>query len=340
MISTTTPAPSFAHLSALTDDKGIFEHAEFDRARREHGYCVDDVARALIVVSREPDQTSELTHLAETYLSFLEGALESDGRFHNRMAVSGALTDAPGTGDWWGRGIWALGELYSRTRSADHQRRAARAFFLASAPRSVDLRAMAFAGLGAAAVLQSGGANRSAHALLEDASAAVSDARVAVWSWPEDRLRYANAALAQVMIVAGAQLGRRDHLERGLGMLRFLLTVETAGDHLSVTGTAGRGPDEIGRRQFDQQPIEPAAIAEACASAFEVTADPTWLVGLELSWGWFVGRNDVGVSLFDPSTGAGFDGLNAAGRNENQGAESTIAALTTYQLARRFGVLD
>jgi len=340
VISTTTLAPSFAHLGALTDDRGLFEHAEFASARREHGYCVDDVARALIVVSREPDQTPELTRLAETYLRFLEDALESDGRFHNRMAVSGALTDAAGTGDWWGRGIWAFGELYSLARSTDHRRRAARAFALASAPRSADLRAMAFAGLGAAAVLQRDGVSHSARALLKDASAAVGDARVAVWSWPEDRLRYANAALAQVMIVAGSQLGRRDHLERGLGMLRFLLTVETAGEHLSVTGTAGRGPDELGRRQFDQQPIEPAAIAEACACAFEVTADPAWLVGLERSWGWFVGRNDVGVSLFDPSTGAGFDGLNAAGRNENRGAESTIAALTTYQLARRFGVLD
>ena len=301
---------------------------------------MDDVARALIVVSREPDQTPELARLAETYLRFLETALESDGRFHNRMAESGVLTDAPGTGDWWGRGIWALGELYSLTRSTDHRRRAARAFALASTPRSADLRAMAFAGLGAAAVLQGGRANHAARALLEDASTAVSDARVAVWQWPEDRLRYANASLAQVLIVAGSQLGRRDHLERGLGMLRFLLTVETAGDHLSVTGTAGRGPDELGQRQFDQQPIEPAAIAEACACAFQVTADPMWLVGLERSWGWFVGRNDVGISLFDPSTGAGFDGLHRAGRNENRGAESTIAALTTCQLARRSGLLD
>ena len=339
MISTTTLALSFAHLSAMTDERGVFEHAEFDTARREHGYCVDDVARALIVVSREPDQTPELSELAETYLRFLENALENDGGFHNRMAESGALTDAAGTGDWWGRGIWALGELYSLTRSTDHRRRAARAFALASTARSADLRAMVFAGLGAAAVLRGGGVNHGARALLEDASAAVADARVAVWSWPEDRLRYANAALAQVLIVAGAELGRRDHLERGLGMLRFLLTVETAGDHLSVTGTAGRGPDELGQRQFDQQPIEPAAIAEACACAFEVTGDPAWLVGLERSWGWFVGRNDVGVSLFDPSSGAGFDGLTAAGRNENRGAESTIAALATYQLARRFGVL-
>ena len=84
MISTTTLALSFAHLSAMTDERGVFEHAEFDTARREHGYCVDDVARALIVVSREPDQTPELSELAETYLRFLENALENDGGFHNR----------------------------------------------------------------------------------------------------------------------------------------------------------------------------------------------------------------------------------------------------------------
>jgi len=44
MISATALAPSYLHLMALTDERGIFEHAEYDLARREHGYCVDDVA--------------------------------------------------------------------------------------------------------------------------------------------------------------------------------------------------------------------------------------------------------------------------------------------------------
>jgi len=44
--------------------------------------------------------------------------------------------------------------------------------------------------------------------------------------------------------------------------------------------------------------------------------------------------------MFDPAVGAGYDGLHREGRNENRGAESTIAALATYQLARRFGILD
>ena len=39
-----------AHLQALTDEKGLFEHALGDVPRREHGYCVDDVARGLALL--------------------------------------------------------------------------------------------------------------------------------------------------------------------------------------------------------------------------------------------------------------------------------------------------
>jgi hypothetical protein len=340
MSRSTTFAPSYAHLSALTDVNGVFEHADHDLPRRDRGYCVDDVARALIVVSREPDQTPELFRLAEVYLRFLERALAPDGRFHNRMSPSGVFTDVPGTGDWWGRAIWALGEVHAAARSTGHRRRATRAFAVAGRVRSADLRAMAFAGLGAAALIRSGGGNALAWSLLGAASAEVFAARSSEWIWPEDRLRYANGVLPHILLAAGAQLGRREYRERGLELLRFLLTVESAGGRISATGTGGRGPDELGSRQFDQQPIEPAALAEACACAFEVTGDPTWLVGLESAWGWFAGRNDVGVALFDPTIGAGFDGLHPTRRNENRGAESTIAALATQQLARRFGVWD
>ena len=50
---------------------------------------------------------------------------------------------------------------------------------------------------------------------------------------------------------------------------------------------------------------------------------------------WFEGLNDTGVRMFDPETGGGFDGLEPAGVNENQGAESTIALIATLQDARR-----
>ena len=39
--------------------------------------------------------------------------------------------------------------------------------------------------------------------------------------------------------------------------------------------------------------------------------------------------------MHDPVSGGGFDGLERFGRNENQGAESTLALLSTLQQARR-----
>jgi len=332
-------APSYAHLAALTDRTSIFEHAEYDIPRRAHGYCVDDAARALVLVSREPDTTPLLEELSEVYLSFLERALSADGRVHNRMSEQGVFVDSAGVGDWWGRAVWAFGAVHAQSPSADHRARASQAFARAAAQRSADLRAMAFAAIGAAAVLQREAENPQARSLLEAAASLISAARCDSWTWPEERLRYANGVLPEALLAAGACLGREDYVTRGLELLTFLLAAESAGGHLSVAGTEGRAPEDEGPL-FDQQPIEPAAIGEACARAFEVTADPAWLAGVESAWGWFAGRNDAGIQMFDASVGAGFDGLHRAGRNENRGAESTIAALMTWQLARRFGVLD
>jgi hypothetical protein len=57
-----------------------------------------------------------------------------------------------------------------------------------------------------------------------------------------------------------------------------------------------------------------------------------------MTWGWFAGENDSGLPMMDPDTGAGFDGLEPGGRNENRGAESTMAAVSTYQRAHELGI--
>ena len=38
---------AWRHVLTMTDEIGIFEHADRDVPRREHGYCTDDVARLL-----------------------------------------------------------------------------------------------------------------------------------------------------------------------------------------------------------------------------------------------------------------------------------------------------
>jgi hypothetical protein len=41
------------------------------------------------------------------------------------------------------------------------------------------------------------------------------------------------------------------------------------------------------------------------------------------------------VPMYDPDTGGGFDGLTVTGRNANQGAESTLALMSTFQRGRK-----
>lgn len=327
--------PVFDHLCRLTDGRGLFEHARYRTPRREHGYCVDDVARGLVVTCREPAATGPVRGLVEQYLDFTLSALAPDGSCHNRMGVDGRWQDEPGTGDWWGRAVWGLGVAAARGPSAAVRARALAGFRSAARRRSGDLRAAVFAGLGAGELLLARPAEPAARALLRGCVDALpAPGAQEGWRWPEARLRYGNGALVEVLLLAGVTLPDAASGAAGLELLDILLAVETRDGHLSVTPVEGRGPQDVGPG-FDQQPIEVAALADACARAFDLTGDPRWSTAVELAWAWFTGDNDSGVVMFDERTGGGYDGLERGGRNGNQGAESTLAMLSTAQHARR-----
>jgi hypothetical protein len=135
------------------------------------------------------------------------------------------------------------------------------------------------------------------------------------------------------MIAAGTALRLPALSNHGLHLLDWLLDHETSGGHLSVT-PAGGGAEGAARPAFDQQPIEVAAIASACARAAAVDGDGRWAQGVAAAEAWFFGANDVGCAMWDPETGGAFDGLQATGPNLNQGTESGLALLATVQQAR------
>lgn len=325
---------SFAHLAAMTGEHGLYEHAAGREPRLEHGYCTDDVARALTVVVREPERTDELERLTGVYLMFLERAVSPGGDVHNRMSAAGQWTDQPSTGDWWGRAIAGLGSVVRHTPDSGIRARALRAFHRAARRSATDVRACAFAAIGAADVRKAAPDSAAARSLLVDCLARIPRRALSEWDWPEPRLRYANAALCRALIVGGDALGQDSTVADGIAMLTALLRIETSpAGQLSVTGTHGRAPGEPGPL-WDQQPIEPAVIADACADALIITGDARWAHETLRAWAWFVGENDAGTVMADPATGAGYDGLQPGGRNENCGAESTLAAISTHQNAR------
>lgn len=329
------PAPPFSHLARLTDDTGLFEHARYATVRREHGYCTDDIARGLVVTSREPHPTTAVTRLAECYLTFLAHAQDPAGAFHNRMTHDRRWLDEPGLGDWWGRALWGLGTAAARSPAPWIREEALVAFTRGATQRSPATRAMAFAGLGAAEVLRGDPGNTAAAALLTDAAAAIgAPDEDPDWPWPQQHLTYANAALAEVVIAAGHLTGDRPLRGTGLRMLTWLRDIQLNNGRLSVIPAPG-WQHHAPRTRHDQQPIEVAALADACATAATVTGEPSWHAAVRQAAAWFLGDNDARTPMWDPATGGGYDGLTPQGPNLNQGAESTLALIATLQQARR-----
>jgi hypothetical protein len=332
---TQTPALSFAHLAAMTDEHGTFEHADHTTPRREHGYCTDDMARLLVIATREPDPDAVTRGLARTAFRFLADAQGVTGKVRNRKDSRGRWQGVRGVEDCWGRSMWGFGTAAAHGGEGWLRQNALTYFEHGSEQRSPWPRAMAFAALGAAEVLTIAPTHSRAIALLDDATLAIGSRQPdPSWPWPEARLTYANAVLPDAMLAIGAARNRPELVEDGLALLTWLIDRQTNGEHLSFVPAGGSGPGDVGPA-FDQQPIEAAALADACARAATITGDASWAMHLRQTVDWFLGDNDADAAMLDLTSGGGYDGLEAGGANQNEGAESTIAAIATLQHARR-----
>lgn len=329
-------APKFDHLLAISDHHGTFEHACGSEPRREHGFCTDDMARVLVVTTREPDAGAAVHGLAKVAVRFLDEAQAYLGGCRNRMDSTGRWTDGFVFEDSWGRCLWGLGSAAAHSDNGLIRRLSVVQFERAAHGRSKWPRSMAFAAVGAAELLSVEPGNAAARKLIGDYAAGVAEPNEdSDWPWPEERLTYANAVLAEAMIAAGGALDDAALSQRGLDLLGWLIERETSGGHLSPTPVGGWSIGEP-RPGFDQQPIEVSSLADACARASTVDAAAIWPDTVRAAAAWFQGDNDAGALMWNPETGGGFDGLHADGVNINEGAESTLALLSTFQQARRF----
>lgn len=319
---------NYRHLLALTTSDGVHEHCSGREPLPEHGYCVDDVARALIVVARDPRPPIEADAIIDICLDFLAKSQHADGSIDNRMGVDGRWSGTTGVGDHWGRALWAWGTVVGRSSDLNRIERAVGAFRISSGSRSPFLRSMAHAALGAAEYLRRFPDNTAALDLLADTGSQVLSQRSPAIPWPEGALTYANAVIPHALIAAGVHLGQARTLEQGIHMLEWLAHLQTRDGHLSPIGNVGWAPGDS-LPAFDQQPLEVSHFVDACLAAFDATSDPSWLERARMAGLWFYGVNDVGVWMHEPKTGAGYDGLTTDGHNPNCGAESTLAYLST-----------
>jgi glycosyltransferase involved in cell wall biosynthesis len=333
------PSLQFDHLQRLTDGTGILQHAVFSVPRFSDGYCTDDNARALIamVLLEEVggDELDGAKGLASLYLAFLWYAFNSDtSRFRNFLSFQRQWLEDTGSDDSHGRALWALGTVLGRSEKRGLCGTASRLFELALPEilKTKSPRGWAFALLGIHEYLKRFTGDRAAQGardeLAERLLALYQSNGAPEWPWFEPSLTYNNAALPHAMLTAGQTMSRKDILETGLTTLQWLTDLQRAKEgHFVPIGSNGFYPRGGERARFDQQPIEAQATIAACLEAQRLTGDERWRKEAERAFDWFLGRNDLHLPLYEPSTGGCHDGLHPDRVNQNQGAESTLSFL-------------
>lgn len=327
-------APDLGAVQRMSDATGMYQHAIYSVPDRRHGYCIDDNARALMLMSAiDGLDTAVRDKWMTIYASFVQYAWNPDKRrFRNFMNFDRTWCEEEGSDDSNGRTLWALG-VTARDAQEHKHRDWASALFGDTASLGLDLasvRAQAFAMLGAAAMLEASPGHPLARAILErfpDEHLALLDhASRPDWQWFEIVLAYDNARLPEAMIRAGLALRRDDLIACGIETLDWIVARQTApGGHFRAVGTESFGRVYADPLPFDQQPLEAQATIDACAAAFVATGETKWIDEANRAYRWFLGGNDLDLPLATAADGGCFDGLMPTGLNRNQGAESILA---------------
>jgi hypothetical protein len=241
-----------------------------------------------------------------------------------------------GSDDSHGRALWALGTILGRSNTPSLHSLAGRVFEQAL-PAILDTtspRAWAFALIGIHEYLQRFAGDRRANQLRGELAGRLltlyTQHRSDEWRWYEDGLSYCNAALPHALLISGKSIPNNDMTEAGLeslGWLADLQRADTDGRHFVPIGSNGFYPQGGTRARFDQQPVEAQAMVSACLEAYRLTSDKHWRTAARSAFEWFLGRNDLNLPIYDPTSGGCRDGLHPDRVNENQGAESTLAFL-------------
>jgi hypothetical protein len=325
------------HLLRLSDDTGILQHAIYSVPDRSHGYCLDDVARGLLVSlgRRRLRPEPALDAATHRYCGFIQHAWSpQSGRFRNFMSYDRCWLEDVGSQDSQGRALWALGVAADDRSIPTRADWASKLFAQAvgCAEGFCAPRAMSFALLGLDGFLAEGRIDERIQALrltlvgrlmgLYDRVAAVD------WCWFEEGLSYDNARLPQALLATGRAIKSESVIAAGVRTLEWLCRLQSApSGRFRPVGTYGFYDRRQRPSAFDQQPLEAAATIAACLVAHVATEEAIWLTEAHRAFAWFHGANDLGLALVDLTDGSCRDGLHPDRVNENRGAESTLSYL-------------
>lgn len=344
----TLPELRLDALERMSDDTGLLQHARFTVPDRQHGYSIDDNARALILCTRlqagERSLVATASRLADTYLAYIEHAWNpTAGRFRNFLGYDRRWLEEAGSEDSHARALYGLGVLLGEGEDLGRRQLATVLFeqALLAVREFTSPRAWAFTVLGVDAYLQRYAGDRALRNLTgelgERLFAAYGIYGQPGWRWFEPVLSYCNARLPQALLRAGIVADQPQWVDAALEALEWISELQVGpGGCFDPIGCQGWYPHGGERALFDQQPVEASNQIAAAFEAWRHTDDDSWHVQAQRAFDWFLGANRVGVSLYDPTTSGCRDGLHADRANENQGAESIVSWLLAQNDMLRF----
>jgi glycosyltransferase involved in cell wall biosynthesis len=332
------PVLNLSHISLLTDDTGIIQHARFGIPNLKEGYCIDDNARALILALMAFEQNKNQTalKLMPVYLSFIQYMQTEDGNFRNFLSFNRNYLDEVGSEDSFGRTIWSLGYLICAAPNNSY-REFGRELFSHAVPHFKNLthlRGMANTLIGGSYYL---GAHRGDDFIVKEVNLLANNLKNAYksnkdgdWHWFEDILTYDNAILPLALLHHYEATGNAESFEIAMESINFLNSFSFENGYLNPVGNDGWMKKYGKNPIYDQQAIETMAMVLLYCKTYEVTKDSKYLSLMHTSYEWFLGKNSLHIPLYDFETHGCADGLQFNSVNRNQGAESTLAYFVSH----------
>ncbi len=326
------------HVKRMTDDTGIIQHAKFGIPNLKEGYCLDDNARALllVVMAFKQKKLPLALDLLPIYLSYIHYMQNADGTFRNFLSFSRNFLDERGSEDSFGRAIWSLGYLMANAPN-DAYYQSGKEIFFEAAPnfeKLQSIRSIANTIIGISYYLKNNAQDEGMTGMLRRMTyklmAEYKQQKSENWHWFESLLAYDNGMLPLSLLHAAGILGEEAITDVALESMQFLSSITLNEGFLSVVGNEQWYIKNGPQSRFAQQPIDALAMVLMFHEAYHLTKDKAYLNQLSTSFMWFLGENDLRMSLYDFETKGCCDGLESYGVNRNQGAESTLAYLISH----------
>ncbi len=332
------PEFSLGHVRRLTDWTGIIQHAKYGIPNLKEGYCLDDNARALLMVLMAYRQKKDplALELLPIYLSYIHYMQNKDGTFRNFLSFRRDYLDEVGSEDSFGRAVWALGYLLGNSPN-DAYYQSGRMIFFEAFPNFEKLQSMrgiANTIIGICYYLMTNKSDESMTEILRKLTYKLIDQyeveSSADWKWFEPILCYDNGILPLALFYACEFIKEEKVLNTAIESMNFLISVNLKDGYLSLIGNQKWYRKDGERAYFAQQPVDAMAIVLMFYQAFIATREKQYLNYMYTSFMWFLGENDLRMNLYDFETNGCCDGIEEYGINRNQGAESTLAYLISH----------